>query len=93
MRFNRILLDRIQRTATSSFPYIFFISACDTPGELSVIGSSVCESGNEKPCAVEDGQAMRVTTGAPVPNGADSVIPVEETTLLESSDDVRFLLR
>ena len=28
---------------------------------------------------IEDGQAARIMTGAPIPNGADAVIPVEDT--------------
>ena len=51
----------------------------------------MCESGNDEPSAVQNGQAIRVTTGAPVPAGADSVIPVEETELIESTQDVQFL--
>lgn len=34
------------------------------------------------------GQVMRVTTGAPIPCGADAVVQVEDTELLRESDDV-----
>lgn len=34
------------------------------------------------------GQAMRVTTGAPIPCGADAVVQVEDTELLRESEDV-----
>jgi len=71
----------------------YAVKACDTPGELNIVGSSVCESGNDEPTAVQQGQAMRVTTGAPVPAGADSVIPVEETELIESTQDATGELR
>ena len=33
----------------------------------------------------------RITTGAAVPEGADSVVQVEDTELIESSDDVIFI--
>ena len=36
---------------------------------------------------IQSGYCMRITTGAPVPNGADAVIQVEDTTLLQQSDD------
>lgn len=45
------------------------------------------------------GQVMRVTTGAPIPCGADAVVQVEDTELIRESDDVShkfklvFLLR
>lgn len=35
------------------------------------------------------GQVMRVTTGAPIPCGADAVVQVEDTELLRESEDVR----
>lgn len=31
---------------------------------------------------------MRVTTGAPIPCGADAVVQVEDTELIRESDDV-----
>ncbi|RXM95623.1 Gephyrin [Acipenser ruthenus] len=36
---------------------------------------------------VMPGQVMRVTTGAPIPCGADAVVQVEDTELLRESDD------
>ncbi len=33
-------------------------------------------------------QVMRVTTGAPIPCGADAVVQVEDTELLRESEDV-----
>lgn len=38
------------------------------------------------------GQVMRVTTGAPIPCGADAVVQVEDTELLRESEDVRSCL-
>lgn len=40
---------------------------------------------------VMPGQVMRVTTGAPIPCGADAVVQVEDTELLRESEDVRML--
>lgn len=38
---------------------------------------------------VMPGQVMRVTTGAPIPCGADAVVQIEDTELLRESEDVR----
>ena len=37
---------------------------------------------------VTSGCVARITTGAPVPKGADAVVQVEDTELVESSQDV-----
>lgn len=37
------------------------------------------------------GQVMRVTTGAPIPCGADAVVQVEDTELLRESEDVSII--
>lgn len=37
---------------------------------------------------VMPGQVMRVTTGAPIPCGADAVVQVEDTELIRETDDV-----
>lgn len=39
------------------------------------------------------GQVMRVTTGAPIPCGADAVVQVEDTELIRESDDVSHELK
>ncbi|XP_038641231.1 gephyrin isoform X4 [Scyliorhinus canicula] len=41
---------------------------------------------------VMPGQVMRVTTGAPIPCGADAVVQVEDTELIRESDDHDVLL-
>ncbi|GFE24131.1 molybdopterin molybdenumtransferase MoeA [Streptomyces nigrescens] len=48
-----------------------------TPAVLTVIGDVAAGSG-ELP-GIEPGQAVRIMTGAPVPPGADAVVPVEWT--------------
>ncbi|MDA8202198.1 MAG: molybdopterin molybdotransferase MoeA [Chloroflexi bacterium] len=47
------------------------------PVRLRVIGEVA--AGHVPPCAVESGTAVRITTGAMVPDGADAVVPVEDT--------------
>lgn len=44
-------------------------------GELPVVGES--RAGRPADCALAPGEAIRISTGAVVPDGADSVVPVE----------------
>ena len=54
---------------------------------LSVTGTS--RAGGEMPPAVGTGEACRITTGAPVPPGADAIVMVEDSE--EDGDSVRIL--
>lgn len=49
----------------------------DAPRELEVVGLAL--PGPPGTRAVERGEAIRIMTGAPVPDGADSVVRVEDT--------------
>jgi molybdopterin molybdotransferase len=49
----------------------------DSPRELQVIGEVA--AGYQYDGAVEPGTAVRIMTGAPVPAGADTIVPFEET--------------
>jgi molybdopterin molybdotransferase len=52
-------------------------AAPDTPVQLEVIGEVA--AGYEFDSEVTSGTAVRIMTGAPVPRGADSIVPFEET--------------
>ena len=52
-------------------------ASADAPRRLPVIGIVAAGQLPERP--VEAGTAMRIMTGAPVPDGADTVVPFEET--------------
>ncbi|KAG9327898.1 hypothetical protein JZ751_010434, partial [Albula glossodonta] len=54
----------------------YAVRAADGPGDRFIIGES--QAGE---------QVMRVTTGAPIPCGADAVVQVEDTELLRESED------
>jgi molybdopterin molybdotransferase len=60
----------------------YAVRAADTPGRLRVIGEVA--AGADGLPAVEPGTAVRIMTGAPLPPGADAVVPVEE---VEETDD------
>jgi molybdopterin molybdotransferase len=61
----------------------YAVRAADTPGRLRVIGE-VAAGADELP-AVEPGTAVRIMTGAPLPPGADAVVPVEEVDETEEA--------
>jgi molybdenum cofactor synthesis domain-containing protein len=56
----------------------------DTPIRLRVVGELA--AGHAPTVAVGDGEAIRIMTGAPMPDGADSIVMVERTTRDPSGD-------
>lgn len=92
--YGRVLAEPI--TANYDFPHFdnstmdgFAVRHADvttasrtTPVILDVI--SDIPAGTVPSMTVEPGQAIRIMTGAPMPAGADSVVPVEETSVSES---------
>jgi molybdopterin molybdotransferase len=54
----------------------YAIRAADTPGRLSVVGESA--AGRSYARAVQEGEAVRISTGAPVPPGADTILIQED---------------
>lgn len=62
----------------------FALRAADAPGDLRLVGE-VSAGAADLP-AVEAGTAVRIMTGAPIPPGADTVVPLEEAT--EADDTV-----
>ena len=55
----------------------------EAPVRLEIIGE--VPAGGAADRAVEHGRAIRIATGAPIPGGADSVVPVEQTTPLDAA--------
>jgi molybdopterin molybdotransferase len=56
------------------------------PVRLAVVGE--VRAGSPSDVAVLPGTAVRIATGAPLPPGADAVVPVEGTTPLAAGDSV-----
>ena len=53
-------------------------SDCITPkAELSIVGTS--QAGGDLPPGISAGEACRIMTGAPLPEGADAIVMVEDT--------------
>ena len=59
----------------------------DAPVTLRVTGES--RAGGVAPAALEPGTAIRIFTGAPVPNGADAVVMQEDTDRDDDSVSIR----
>lgn len=64
----------------------FAVRAADLPGRLRVTGE-VAAGSAEWP-SVESGGAIRISTGAPLPPGADTVVPLERATENDEFIDV-----
>lgn len=62
--------------------------ATDMPGDVEVVGGSSLGKNLAPVPYITLGKAARVTTGTPIPNGADAVVPVEQTVVLAESNDV-----
>ncbi|HEX5039755.1 MAG TPA: gephyrin-like molybdotransferase Glp [Candidatus Limnocylindria bacterium] len=56
----------------------YAVRAADTPGGLKLAGEITAGASALRP--VEPGTAVRIMTGAPIPPGADAVVPVEIAT-------------
>ena len=67
----RVDLPRFASSAMDGFA----LRAADTPGTLSVVGRIAAGRPAERP--LEAGEAMAISTGGVVPNGADAVVPIE----------------
>ncbi|XP_056284141.1 gephyrin b isoform X15 [Pseudoliparis swirei] len=63
----------------------YAVRAADGTGDRFIIGES--KAGEQPTHTVMPGQVIRVTTGAPIPCGADAVVQVEDTELLRESED------
>jgi len=66
----------------------YAVLAEDAFTERRIIGEQ--DAGRQKPLRVEPGTAVRIMTGAPLPEGADAVIRVEDA--VEQEGWVRFLV-
>jgi molybdopterin molybdotransferase len=64
----------------------YAVRAGDTPGALAVVGQSA--AGRPSDATLGPGQAIAISTGAVVPDGADAVVPVERTRSAEGSVEV-----
>jgi molybdopterin molybdotransferase len=64
----------------------FAVRAADLPGRLRVTGEVAAGAGALT--AVEPGAAVRISTGAPLPPGADTIVPIEKAAESDGIVDV-----
>ena len=60
-------------------------AAEEAPIRLPVAGE--VQAGGGATTALKPGSAIRIATGAPIPPGADAIVPVEQTTPLDAAGD------
>ncbi|KAI8323595.1 hypothetical protein GQ54DRAFT_101734 [Martensiomyces pterosporus] len=69
----------------------YAVKSSDGPGTYTVRGSAVAgmrgASSVTEESPLQAGEIVRIATGAPVPPGADAVVMVEDTELLESNEE------
>jgi molybdopterin molybdotransferase len=65
----------------------YAVRAADTPGALDVVARIAAGSPVEAP--VQPGEAMSISTGGVVPEGADAVAPIEVVVTRDNSIEVR----
>lgn len=58
---------------------VIFSETKSVPVELSIIG--VSNAGSNNLAKLSSGQAMKIMTGGPIPEGADSIIPIEKCVI------------
>src|SRR6266516_1341951 len=52
-------------------------ASAEAPVSLAVVGRAMV--GQQPEVTVGTGEAVRIATGAPIPSGADAIVPVEQT--------------
>ena len=62
-------------------------ASAEAPVRLTVVGA--VHAGDGSSPRVDDDEACKIMTGAPVPEGADCVVPVEDTSLDSAPADAR----
>jgi molybdopterin molybdotransferase len=74
--FARLSLPAFDNSAMDGYAVV--ASSCKKGGQLRVIGEQ--PAGPDRQLRVSDGEAVRIFTGAPVPQGADAIVMQEDVT-------------
>lgn len=67
--------------------YAVFVKDNSTKLDLLQVRGDSTAGENPDKCKVEEGFCIRVSTGAPVPPGANAVVQIEDTELVERTPD------
>jgi molybdopterin molybdotransferase len=82
-------LPRFDNSAVDGFAVLsedLRLASLDAPVKLPVVAD--IPAGKPADTVLKNGQAMRIMTGAPIPEGADAVVPVEDTNFKSRSPKV-----
>ncbi len=74
--FARLPLPAFDNSAMDGYAVV--ASSCKKRGRLRVIGEQA--AGPDRKLRVSDGEALRIFTGAPIPQGADAIVMQEDVT-------------
>src|SRR3982750_388544 len=74
--FARLPLPAFDNSAMDG--YAVLAGSCKKHGRLRVIGEQ--PAGPDRKLRVSDGEAVRIFTGAPIPQGADAIVMQEDVT-------------
>jgi len=80
----RVLADRDYPALRRSLRDGFAVKSGSVPGILTVRGET--RAGEEGQNALGDGEAVEIMTGAPVPDGADAVVMVEQVIRMDTPE-------
>lgn len=65
----------------------YAVVSVDGPGEYPVIATATAGATYAPHFLLSSGHVCRVSTGGPVPDGADAVVQVEDTSIVSTTDD------
>ncbi len=80
-----LLADRDYPALRRSLRDGFAVKSSDVPGTLRIRGE--VRAGEEQQAPLQDGEALEIMTGAPVPEGADAVVMVEHVTRMNDPQE------
>lgn len=65
----------------------YAVIATDGPGKYPVVSISHATAASDSTRVLKSGEIARVTTGAPIPDGATAVVMVEDTAIADMTED------
>lgn len=93
--YNRILAEDIQSTVddprfdnSAMDGFAFQYSDSTQPPAVLSIKQTLQAGTDEQLTTIEPGQAVRIMTGAPIPNGADAILPIERCSISDDGSEV-----
>jgi len=86
---NSVPADRDYPALRRSLRDGFAVKSANLPGVLKIRGE--VRAGEAEQAPLEDGEALEIMTGAPVPDGADAVVMVEHVERLSDANGAQYM--